>query len=570
MKERKVLYGFIFALIALTAVSCSGPVMDEVAGLIKEGKEITTGTGDSAEPIVPAAKGSLTIVWGNPNKSRAFVQENDLSTFSYTLTLKGPNGHTETPELSPTAMQVQLTLPAGIWTITLKGFSTEGGNMSELRVMGLDQIELHPGPNETKIIPIHTAKEIDITDGWDSLAQQGVFDTYSEYSNNDEANYNQLLDPGITWPRSEILLLKGSGNMEDIREKTDEETDTIEIKRRIILVAEEDVTIKREANKDAYTPFFEIVSGGILTLGKPGMTGSIVFDNVYEEAANNASVSPSSDPLFIVTDGELILNDGVTITHGNAINGGGVYVASDGKLTVNGGKITANTATSKGGGVYVAVGGKYVKNNDDDVSGNFFQNGTNNPSGEATDYTSDPGANVYEQPALAIDNLYIGHLMEAEADSGITLESSIDNIAGTITFSDKNTMHLAATQGVSANRTIEKLSTAGAEEVRRAGTFTPDGSTVPVDCQWSYLYQDTTKIGIIYYYTQTVETQVYEFTGFKFSTLARDFIGRTFTNVNDYYDIDNSDYSPTGSGDTKYNGTGGLGFVLDGDTKPTN
>jgi uncharacterized repeat protein (TIGR02543 family) len=74
-----------------------------------------------------------------------------------------------------------------------------------------------------------------------------------------------------------------------------------------------------------------------------------------------------------VSSGTFIMNSGATISGNSATNvgggGGGVYVDSGGGFTMNGGVISGNTAYYNGGGVYIRSGGSFSKSGDSVIYG---------------------------------------------------------------------------------------------------------------------------------------------------------------------------------------------------------
>ena len=266
-------------------------------------------------------EGNLVIVWGSSGRTRNFVDESELQDFIYTVKLTGPGGVIE-QEFSGVPSAVFSVIP-GIWNVSIRG--SQIGNIRELRVMGIGQVTVKAGQKSREEINIYSAQEA--SDWWElsSLANDGRFPS------------------GIA--REYLIVIKNS-LVTDIAYPSS--LGTINISRKIILVAERPVTITRGSGFDG--SFFSVYDPGKLTLGLPGMNGTITFDG--ENSGYNSA--------FIVgAPGELVMFDGVTIKHNIVRSGGGaVFIGQpDGIFTMNGGMISGNTAgdgstTGRGGAVY--------------------------------------------------------------------------------------------------------------------------------------------------------------------------------------------------------------------------
>ena len=313
-------------------------------------------------------KGNLTIVWGKSAAARSFVDKEDLPDYSYEITLTGPGETIRETINYNAALSKTFTVTPGTWTVTIKGgnlITTTGNDHTissyiELRVMGIEQVEVTPGKNASRAIPMYTAT---VVYSWDSLINLV----------NDRIN----TDPEEAYSREEMYVLK------EYSESDFEYTETLSLYRSIILIAENNVTISRPAPTagEPFGPFISVNNGGTLTLGLPGMTGTLTFDN--GGFATNGSLNGSLIEAF--GDGmpvKLTMNKGVTIKNGLFTdNGGGVYAGFDSTFIMNGGTITGNKVEKGpnadngpiGGGVYMGYSGRFIRNGGT-ISGNTPDN----------------------------------------------------------------------------------------------------------------------------------------------------------------------------------------------------
>ncbi len=522
---KKVLYGFGLVLLAALAISCSVPVLDSVTG-------VTDGINE---------KGTLSIVWGNSSPSaRSFVTTDEMSSLSYEINLTGPGDGepiTETVGVGDSLDKTFAVTP-GLWTITIKGYKPAAAAAGEtLRLMGIEQVMVEAGKSNSKAVGMYTAAEVDIDqENWEDSFWAAI-----ESENN--TGFNQTKSDGSSWTREELIILKGTEDKELVLTRNGDAM----IIRPIILIAEVNVTIKRYTDLTEsihYSPFFEVtsgeeISGGRLTLGKPGMTGGIIFDGTVDDGDSSESL------MRVYEGGELIINDTVTIKNGYTKDGGGVYVAAGGKLTMEGGSITGNTATSKGGGVYVEYDGDYEKNGGD-ISGNSFQNGTGE---NVTGGNEDP--NVYEQPPVLIDEQYWKYL---ENNDNAKVEGLINSwnyyiIQGTITFTENTITVTPPDTSTEEPKTIFTVSTAGEN---RDFEYTESTNNKTYSGEWAYLYENSTKIGVIFWKTEQGSAEKY--TEYYLGDNAVTFLQENTYNIDasDYDDIAKSYYN--GSGKTIYTG----------------
>jgi len=302
-------------------------------------------------------KGNLSISWGKSSASRiGFAQESELPGLRYRVILTGPGGRQEyTYTGVPSA---SFTVLPGAWTVTVKGYEYEGGTAGGgsttephemLRVMGIEQVEVKIGKNGAKKINMYTASEVNY---WYDL----------EYRVSDGDKYIEIEEDGVS--REEIIVIKESFNFEY-------GYPTLSIYRPITLIAENNVTIGRDGNPvEPFSPFFFVEAGGTLTLGKPGMAGTLTIDNGGEDSYSLVEVIGSSDN----GPATLIMNDGVTICGANAPDcfGGGIYIGNgdggEGVFIMNGGLISGNKSDN-GGGLFVN-GDSVFTMNGGSISGN--------------------------------------------------------------------------------------------------------------------------------------------------------------------------------------------------------
>ena len=289
---------------------------------------------------------NLTIVWGNTGNNRNFVSEEDLPNLRFTVTLTGPGSKQE--ETFTGVPSASFKVIPGLWTVTIKG---EGPNSNEtvpgleydleLKVMGIEQVQVTDGRNDPKSIKIYTVTEVN---SWVELNFAiNLSSTYSEFD--------------IEYPREELIILR-DGEAGYIPVST---LETINIQRPIILISEVPVEIVRVST--SYS-LFAVGMNGSLTLGLNGMPGTITIrggdvgspDTLIRVEGNDGNAS-------------LVINSGVTLTEGmnhfdplagsGTGNGGAVTMRGQNALfSLNGGSIKGNFA-DKGGGVFITEGAKF-------------------------------------------------------------------------------------------------------------------------------------------------------------------------------------------------------------------
>lgn len=446
-------------------------------------------------------EGSLTIVWGKSASSRYFVSEEyDMPYFDYEITLTGPGETVREVVSYNTAFSKTFTVAPGTWTVTIKGgyletYTSPGMNDSYfyLRALGIEQVDVKSGKNAPTVIPMYTATEVY---SWDQLESSIAFNDFDPIYNPDANS------------REEVFVLKGPFN-EDNEDNI--AGTTISITRPIILVAENDVTLVRPDSArghDRYNPFFAIYSGQFpglvrLTLGLPGMAGTLTLDNGGED---------SSSLVNVYSSGALVMNSGVTIKGFSGVYGGGVYVMSNGTFTMNGGTIRGNEASASGPGAFPAGGGVFVE-----------EGGTYN--GKGGSLSNNSPANVFHEESLVIAPDYREGEWQGSLNAGVN--------ALPVTFTENS-----ITDGL---YTMQNVYTGVDHEFK---------NTI-ASGKWAYLFERDQKIGIIYYYTDQ-ETGL-RFASFKLGWGGVDY----FFSSNDLgLSVDPEDYGDIYAGD--YNGSGDL------------
>ena len=100
-------------------------------------------------------EGNLTVIWGESEVSRAFVQQSELKKFNYSIKLTGPGETIQNSYNHDSALAATFTVIPGKWTVTVKG-STGG----DLKVMGIEQVEVKSGQSSKEKINLYTVTEV--------------------------------------------------------------------------------------------------------------------------------------------------------------------------------------------------------------------------------------------------------------------------------------------------------------------------------------------------------------------------------------------------------------------------
>ena len=291
-------------------------------------------------------EGNLSIVWGNSGNSRWVNDLDDINVFK--VILKGPGGTIE--EEFNGIPGANFSVIPGTWSVTVKGGKYDPPMPDFfLEVMGIEQVEVKAGEKSSEKINMYTVFEVY---DWSTLNADMA-------ANN--GSYNIAYPGAPPPPRTEILLIKNNLKADS----------PINIIRPIIIVAEKPVTIRRNPGFD-YDSFFN-VSGTDpkLSLGCPGMTGTITLDG--------AGVNPSlslGPSVVNLSNGNFVLWNGVTIRNNKSSYGGGGVSITSGTFTMNGGNINDNTVLehngdSYGGGVFMTGG--IFNMNGGNINGNIIE-----------------------------------------------------------------------------------------------------------------------------------------------------------------------------------------------------
>jgi len=285
-------------------------------------------------PWSGGGKGTITISLGTTG--RVAVTPDEIDGMTHVITLTGSGGERIVSTLPPGHRTATIAVSPGVWNVGVRAIgpipeiyrdSTVFTSATMVRAFGSTggPIEVIAGRSGPAIIRMTSAV--------------GVYNRYQ---------LNEAIYRGGTY----------AGNVKTILIKEDMEVSAIYgIRRNIVFASDRDVRITRaSASGSAYAGLMFDVSGGTLTLGRPGMTGSITIDG----GGGNVSAA-----IIRVSGGaELVMNQGITLTGNmgnNDIRGGAVHVGGSGSFAMNGGVISNNSA-GFGGGVYVASNGMFTMN----------------------------------------------------------------------------------------------------------------------------------------------------------------------------------------------------------------
>jgi len=318
---KKFLYGICILVIAAVVFACFSPWRGE-------GGNLVISFGNSSR----AADGAFARWWSDVKK--------------YEVILQGPGG-TIRQEFDGGAtvapQDKNFSVIPGTWNVMIKGVGTvmDGSGTSSLSsyrliAMGMDRVVVGSGKKTLVNIKMKSAAPAgDETDLNNYITGNYYDPNYIQNSTSwkyyGDGEYYILITKSFQMGTGINLI----GNTE----------------RKIILVAEDDVTI----TKSSAISFFDFSNTipSQLTLGMPGMTGTLTFDGGNISSVN-AAINLSNNAAH-----KLIMNEGVTIKNNvNSSNGGAVNVSFGCEFTMNGGTITGNKAigsgtAGNGGGVYV-------------------------------------------------------------------------------------------------------------------------------------------------------------------------------------------------------------------------
>ena len=297
--------------------------------------------------------GSLSIVWGNTESSRNIILDlADPELTGYKVFLKGPDGIQQEYDFSGVP-GASFSVAPGTWNVIVKGgteylsdYPGEEDDEFELKILGMSKIEVKAGEKTTEIIDMYNAVEV-----WDW--------SFLNHMINNE-NFGICSDPLCDIPQHEVIIVLKSETSEDLSDGIYEVFNTtINVYNPVIIVADNDITIKRLNDPDAGVLFdaqFFNLSGlsSRLTLGLPGMNGRITIDG-YLEDINSEPIS-TEEAISVLADSTLVMNEGVSIirnTKSYSAYGGGAVFVNQGTFNMNGGNISGNKAYVNGGGIYI-------------------------------------------------------------------------------------------------------------------------------------------------------------------------------------------------------------------------
>jgi len=279
-------------------------------------------------PWSDSGEGTITVSLGTTG--RVAVNPGEIDQMTHIITLTGSGGERIVSTLSPGRRTATIAVPPGTWNVGARAVGPRPDMYSNsnvftsatmVRAFGstVDPIEVIAGRNQPAIIRM-----------------TGAIGVYNRYQLNEAIS----------------RIGAYAGNAKIILIKEDMEVSTIYgIMGHIVFASDREVRITRASGGGS----FEVL-GGTLTLGRPGMTGSITIGG-GDGNANTAIIR--------VSDGAgLVMNQGVTLTGNrgnNEVRGGAVHVGGMGSFTMNGGIISNNSARY-GGGVYVALNGMFTMN----------------------------------------------------------------------------------------------------------------------------------------------------------------------------------------------------------------
>ena len=317
-------------------------------------------------------EGTLTIDLGGGDLSRVAVNSGEIANFEYEIILEGPGGKIK--KTIKGGGTITLELAPGIWDLMLRAIGDRPDDD------GMDYFpSLYFPPRMLRALGYNNAVDVKAGKNTNVTLQMTAA---TEISNEDQFI---MANTGLS-DKPEILVIKESMEFEAdfmwygkvltlITDNTD---------REITLTFTSSSNIIFGLTNGGTPPY----QGSALTLGRPGMKGSLIIDGGGKE-------HPRPGPIVNVDfDCTLIMYDGVTLR--NSFNndpngphpGGGVYVGNGGTFIMHGGEISGNWAQPDsgnmngglGGGVY--VDGTFEMHGNSKVAGNYAIAGaTNNGNG---------------------------------------------------------------------------------------------------------------------------------------------------------------------------------------------
>jgi len=235
--------------------------------------------------------------------SRAFVPLDNGDYKLLDITLTGPGGRElrETvtmPTENGIPRAVRIAVTPGDWIVSVREFRAAG-----LEAIGFSEpVTVRAGQSVGAPVQMMAATEVS---------------SFEEFG------------PALSF--SQVLVL--TGNIVDAGPFEIEGTD-------ITLISDGDFSIIRpQTYPNIFHELLMIRGSGRLTLGMPGMSGSITIDGAGVEVQNS---------LIYIATGTLVMHSGVTLTRGyiaegvTGITGSAVTVGQNGSFTMHGGTISGN------------------------------------------------------------------------------------------------------------------------------------------------------------------------------------------------------------------------------------
>ena len=282
--------------------------------------------------------GTITIAFSD--NSGLSVRSAEFTPFNaaggtYEIRLIGPGGVEliETVPMGVSAITVRIEVIPGDWTVSVHSIDNNG----DLAGIGFAEAP------------------VTVIAGQSSEPVQISMNTAFEASTFNELE--QAINSATGFSHAYILI---SGNIE-IGSRLDVTGD-------ITLISDGETAISRGV--DFEHQLFE-ANGGVLILGRSGMSGSIIIDGGGRHA---------TFPLINVSSGgHMEMHNGVTLRGNDSISaGGGVSVGSNATFTMHGGMISGNNTgdpyPGDGGGVFIGTNATFTMH-DGTISGNTVRNG---------------------------------------------------------------------------------------------------------------------------------------------------------------------------------------------------
>ena len=299
---------------------------------------------------------SITINLGRSTGRYYLSSEEDIEGFEYTITLRGPGGTItkQVKESGPVTFQV---VP-GIWTVDVRAFGDNTCNNDELRLMD-PPVSFQNRDRILRALAIDA--NVEVKAGVNKPVYPRMISAIEVY-NAEELYFAKNI---ANYFGGEEIIVFSAETKEIVIEKTMDifNIDTSDpIKIDLTIISDGDLVLKRSPEKvagDLLFPgsFFGISDNTSLTLGMPGMAGTITLDGGWDKEAPEpheitAPLISVNGIGFSENAATLVINEDVNLVKNNSGSGGGVYV-NEGTFIMNGGAISGNKANA-GGGVYVS------------------------------------------------------------------------------------------------------------------------------------------------------------------------------------------------------------------------